>query len=115
MAAVVPYDGAVIVVMRFRREPDDAEWGDRLLAVVELFRSLPGFDDATVGRNVDDPRLWTLVTRWRNVGSYRRALSAYPVKLHAVPVLSEAIDEPTAYELVEPGGELNLLGARSLN
>jgi len=33
-----------------------------------------------------------------NVGSYRRALSPYDVKMAAVPLLSEAIDEPTAYE-----------------
>jgi hypothetical protein len=33
-----------------------------------------------------------------NVGSYRRALSPYDVKVAAVPLLSEAIDEPTAYE-----------------
>jgi hypothetical protein len=34
------------------------------------------------------------------VGSYRRALSAYDVKVTAVPLLSQAIDEPSAYELV---------------
>ena len=74
----------------------------------------PGYLDGTIGRNVDDPALWVLSTRWEHVGAYRRALSAYDVKLHAVPLLSRAIDEPSAYELVEPGADLNVRGARSL-
>ena len=48
-----------------------------------------------------------LATTWEHVGAYRRALSAYDVKLHAVPLLSRALDEPSAYEVVEPGGDLN--------
>jgi hypothetical protein len=35
---------------------------------------------------------------WENIGSYRRALSPYEVKLTAVPLLSLAIDEPSAYD-----------------
>ena len=42
-----------------------------------------------------------MVTRWRDVGSYRRALSSYDVKVGAVPLLSRAIDEPSAYETLE--------------
>ena len=45
---------------------------------------------------------------WENVGAYRRALSAYDVKVGAVPLLSTAIDEPSAYEVVEPGAALNI-------
>ena len=62
---------------------------------------------------MDDPELWVLTTRWQNVGSYRRALSAYDVKLTAVPLLSRAIDEPSAYEVVEDG-ELNRAVPREL-
>ena len=39
-----------------------------------------------------------LVTRWANVGSYRRALQGYEAKVVVVPLLSEALDEPSAYE-----------------
>jgi hypothetical protein len=46
-----------------------------------------------------------MVTRWRDVGSYRRALSSYDVKVGAVPILSRAIDEPSAFEALD--GELN--------
>ncbi len=71
-----------------------------------------GFEDGRIGRNVDEPDLWVLVTRWRHVGSYRRALSSYDVKVRAVPLLSRALDEPSAYEAVE--GELNTSVPRSI-
>jgi hypothetical protein len=32
------------------------------------------------------------------VGSYRRALSKNEVKMNAIPLLAQAIDEPGAYE-----------------
>ena len=50
-----------------------------------------------------------LVTEWENVGSYRRALGNYDVKLRATPLLGEAIDLPSAFESladVSAGGEL---------
>ena len=55
-----------------------------------------------------------LTTEWEGPGAYRRALSAYDVKLTAVPTLSRALDEPSAYERVEPGTELNIARTRSL-
>ena len=67
-----------------------------------------------IGRNVDDPELWVLATEWEGPGAYRRALSSYDVKLAAVPTLSRAIDEPSAYESVEPGEALNDARGRSL-
>ena len=74
----------------------------------------PGYAGGEIGRNVDDAELWVLTTRWANVGSYRRALSSYDVKLRAVAVLSRAIEEPSAYEDAEPGTTLNLDDPRSL-
>jgi quinol monooxygenase YgiN len=91
----------VIVVNRFRVAEQDGEgFRTRVLAAHEALAGRPGYLDGSVGRNVDDPELWVLTTRWANVGSYRRALSAYDVKVAAVPLLSQAIDEPSAYELV---------------
>lgn len=87
---------------------DDLERARRALA------ERPGHLASRIGRNVDDPTLWTLVSTWEHVGAYRRALSAYDVKLHAVPVLSRAIEEPSAYESAEPGTDLNVAGTRSL-
>ena len=55
-----------------------------------------------------------LTTQWEHVGAYRRALSAYDVKLGAVPLLSRALDEPSAFEVVEPETVLNIESTRSL-
>ena len=92
------------MVNRFRVSAQQAE-GFRagVSAAHAALAARPGYVDGSVGRNVDDPELWVLTTRWENVGSYRRALSAYDVKLTAVPLLSEAIDEPSAYEVLGDG------------
>ncbi|MEX2421107.1 MAG: antibiotic biosynthesis monooxygenase family protein, partial [Actinomycetota bacterium] len=97
--------GRVLVVNRFRvDEGEAASFADSLEDARTALAIRPGYVDGSVGRNVDDPTLWVLQTRWADVGSYRRALSAYEVKLHAVPLLSRALDEPSAYEIVDPGG-----------
>ncbi|QIK76022.1 antibiotic biosynthesis monooxygenase family protein [Nocardioides piscis] len=105
----------MLVVSRFRVAVGDAPaFRDDLARAHAALAQRPGYESGTVGRNVDDPDLWVLSTRWENVGAYRRALSAYDVKLHAVPLLSRALDEPSAYEVVEPGTDLNVASARSL-
>jgi hypothetical protein len=105
----------VLVVNRFRvPDPDQGAFRADVERARAALAERPGYLDGTIGRNVDDPTLWVLTTRWEHVGAYRRALSAYDVKLHAVPLLSRAIDEPSAFELVEPGADLNVPHARSL-
>lgn len=75
---------------------------DQAGAAVDLLRRRPGFVGATIGRSTDDAELWLVATTWDDVGSFRRALSSFEVKVGAVPLLASAIDEPTAYErLVE--------------
>ena len=101
----------MFVVIRFRvPEAAQVEFGERLAAAVEVLSRQKGFVAARTGRNVDDPELLALSMEWVNVGSYRRALSPYEVKLVAVPLLSQAIDEPSAYEVLDDGsGGVNLL------
>ena len=65
----------------------------------EALASCAGFIDGEYGQNLDQSTLWAIVTRWENVGSYRRALSAMRTKLEAIPLLARAIDEPGAYEI----------------
>jgi hypothetical protein len=108
----------VIVVNRFRVEQDgqaEMEFRVAVHAALDALGERPGFVDGLVGRNLDDPGLWLLTTTWADVGSYRRALSAYDVKVAAVPLLSQAIDEPSAYESVEPGGTTNEQQVRTVN
>lgn len=105
----------MLVVTRFRViESDAASFRHDVEVAHALLAERPGYRDGTIGRNIDDPELWVLETRWESVGAYRRALSSYDVKLGAVPLLSRALDEPSAYELVEPGADLNRAGARSV-
>ncbi len=96
----------MLVVNRFRVPEDEGE-GFRagLEQALAVLAERTGYAEGRLGRNVDDPTLWVMVTRWRDVGSYRRALSSYEVKLHAVPLLSRSLDEPSAYEALD--GELN--------
>jgi hypothetical protein len=105
----------VLVVNRFQVPDDETEaFRADLERAREALAARPGYVSGTIGRNVDDPGLWALTTRWEHVGAYRRALSAYDVKLAAIPVLSRAIEEPSAYEVVEPGTALNVRSTRSL-
>jgi quinol monooxygenase YgiN len=105
----------MLVVNRFRvPEPEAEGFRADLEAARAALAVCAGFVDSRAGRNVDDPGLWVLTTQWEHVGAYRRALSSYDVKVHAVPLLSRAIDEPSAYEPVEPGADLNVSSARSL-
>jgi quinol monooxygenase YgiN len=105
----------VLVVNRFRVPEEE---GERFRGEVEgaltALREQPGFVLGTVGRNLDEPTLWALVTHWEHVGAYRRALSSYDVKLRAVPLLSSALDEPSAFEVVEPDTVLNIGSTRSI-
>ncbi|MDZ5623271.1 antibiotic biosynthesis monooxygenase family protein [Nocardioides sp. HM23] len=99
----------MLVVSRFRvpaREADGLR--AQLHEAHALLATKDGYVDGTLGRNLDEPDLWVLATRWDSVGAYRRALSSYDVKLAAVPTLSRAIDEPSAYEVVEPNAVLNV-------
>ena len=106
MLPLLDYGGRMLVVSRFRVPAGDgvAFRADAHLAHGTL-ASRPGYVSGSLGRNLDDPELWVLVTHWESVGAYRRALSAYDVKLHAVPLLSRAIDEPSAYADPDDVGE----------
>ena len=101
------YAPHVLVLTRFRAPVGDDAFRARLEEALAVLAEQRGFLDGHLGRNVDDPGLWVLQTRWDGPGAYRRALSAYDVKMRAWSVLGEAIDEPTAYEVVEPGTALN--------
>jgi quinol monooxygenase YgiN len=103
----------VLVVNRFRvPDPEADPLRTQLEEAHALLATKPGYVDGTLGRNLDEPDLWVLTTRWESVGAYRRALSSYDVKLSAVPTLSRALDEPSAYEVVEPNSVLNVAESR---
>lgn len=83
------------------------EFAELARAALAALAARPGYRRGTLGRSTDEPRTWVLLTEWENVGSYRRALGNYEVKLHATPLLAAAQDVPSGFEAlldVAPGG-----------
>lgn len=85
----------MLAISRFCRV--DPDLLDGLRRVAEYWRGCSGCDGVDVVRNMDDASLWALVSRWRDVGSYRRSFSGIEAKLLLTPVLLTAADEPSAY------------------
>jgi heme-degrading monooxygenase HmoA len=88
----------VISLNRFHT--DDPAFEQRAGAALELLAARSGFLRGSLGRATDDQSAWVLVTEWRDVGSYRRGMSSYEVKVGAWPLLSEAAPEVSAYEVL---------------
>jgi hypothetical protein len=94
-----------MVISRFRYDAEATEQATQELSTcLEQLGAQAGFVSGSIGRALDDPTLWLLSTRWDGVGSYRRALSTYDVKAVAVPLLAQAVDEPSAYEVIVGDG-----------
>jgi hypothetical protein len=99
----------VISVIQFDVPGDQAEFAERAATALRVLAERPGYLTGSAGPSTDDPARWVLVTEWRNVGSYRRALGNYDVKVQATPLLAQAIDAPSAFEALvtaRPGGDL---------
>jgi len=95
----------VIAITRYRvpEGPEADAFQAGIAPVLAALESSPGFRYARLGRCVDDPELWALVTEWDGAGYYRRALGAYEVRMAFIPLSTRAIDEPGAYEVVKQG------------
>jgi hypothetical protein len=84
-----------------------ADFAERAQPALAALAARPGYVRGTLGRSTDDPAAWVMLTEWENVGSYRRALGNYEVKLHATTLLASAENVPGAFESlldVAPGG-----------
>jgi len=93
----------VLVVARLRPATDPAEFRAEVAAAIAAFAGRPGHLSSRLAQALDDPAVWVLVSEWVNVGSYRRALSSYDVRMASAVLIGSVIDEPTAYEVVESG------------
>ncbi|SHG51645.1 Antibiotic biosynthesis monooxygenase [Jatrophihabitans endophyticus] len=88
-------------------ETDAPDFESRAGTALAALAARPGYRRGSLGRSTDDTRAWVLLTEWEDVGSYRRALGNYEVKLHATPLLAEARDLPGGFEALldaAPGG-----------
>jgi Antibiotic biosynthesis monooxygenase len=91
----------MLVVTRYTVPAEEADrFRTRAEEALAALAARPGYRSGRIGRAVEEPTLWVLTTEWENLGSYRRALGDYDVKLSAVPLMSLARDEPSAFELL---------------
>jgi hypothetical protein len=91
--------GSMFAIARFTVPlANAAHFEAQLITALDAFSQCAGFKNGEYGQNLDEITLWSLTTQWENVGSYRRALSNNNVKMNAIPILAQAIDEPGAYE-----------------
>lgn len=96
----------MIAITRFEvTDENSLEFIEQADRAIEVLKTKVGLLSLDFGRNIDEPELWTLTTRWKNVGSYRRALGGLESKMVVVPMLSLAIDEPSAYDEPDLVGE----------
>lgn len=92
----------MLAITRYRVPADETdEFVRTAQEVLRAIEGSPGHRSGRLGRAVDDPELWAMVTEWGGAGYYRRALGAYEVRLALIPLSRLAIDEAGAYEMVE--------------
>ena len=90
----------VRVVSRYRVESDRTQWLAQMRAALAVLGESTGFLRGQIAQATDDGALMVVSTSWANVGAYRKALSRFEVKAQVIPLLSSAIDEPSAFEAV---------------
>jgi heme oxygenase (mycobilin-producing) len=88
----------VIALLQFRPDGETEQFQEQAEQALRLLAERPGFVRGSVGRSTDDAGSWLLLTEWESVGAYRRGLGGYQVKLIATPLLSQALDQPSAFE-----------------
>ena len=95
----------MLVVTRFSIDDADADaFADRAQVALAALAVRPGYRAGRIARAVDDASSWLVTTEWDDMGSYRRSLSAFDVKMAATPLLAQAIGEPSAYEVLYDDG-----------
>lgn len=104
----------LVVVSRFQVPAEQAaSFAAGARAAIEVLAGCAGFLRGSLGQSTDEAGLRAIVTEWDGVGSYRRALSRAEVKASAIPFLSYAIDEPSAYEVVHARTPDTVMGGLS--
>lgn len=96
----------MLAVSRFRVPAErEADFVARARTAVAFMAARDGAESVHLVRNLDEADLWAIVGQWANVGSYRRAFNGFEAKMVLVSLLSEAIDEPSAYDSPDDVGE----------
>lgn len=75
-----------------------AEFAEQATAILGTLAVQAGYRTGHIGRSVDEPGLWALVSEWEGAGFYRRALSA--ARMDMYPLMTLMINEPSAFEIL---------------
>ena len=87
----------MIVVTEHRAGPG---FRDSARALLEVLARADGFEQGQLGRSPDEPDVWLLMTRWRDVGSMRRGFGGFDAKVAAAPVMISAGDRVSGFEVL---------------
>ncbi len=95
----------MILICRFIIDAADPatteDFRTRARRALGLLTAQHGCLGGQLGRSPDDITRWVLTVRFESVVAYRRALSAFEVREHVVPLLAEALTgEPGSYEVL---------------
>lgn len=90
----------IVVTRHLVPQVELVDWLEAAKVAIAPLAGRPGCQGVSIGLATDQVDLISVVSRWDGVGSYRRALSNFEVKMHSIPFLSTAIDEPSAFEVV---------------
>ena len=77
-----------------------AEFLERARTALAALAQNAGYLSGCIAQSTDDADTFVIESRWADVGAYRRALSSFDVKINAVPLLSTAHDESSAFEVI---------------
>lgn len=95
-------------------EADEDQFAERARTALSVLSARPGYVRGQLGRELNDPVHWCLVTEWESVGAYRRAMGGFDVKVHATPLLASALPDASTYEVLAsavPGGPVEQRGS----
>jgi heme-degrading monooxygenase HmoA len=87
-----------MIVVTEHKAGDDFLEPARVL--LEVLAAADGFDSGEVGRSPDEPDVWIISTRWRDVGSMRRGFGSFDAKVAAAAVMVSAADRVSAFEVL---------------
>lgn len=92
---------ALLVITKHRVHPHEmSTWTQSAKVAIAPLAACAGCLGVEIGLATDEADLAVVVSKWENVGAYRRALSNFEVKMHSIPFLSTAMDESSAFELI---------------
>ena len=93
---------AIVVVTRVNLSEGEDLVTMRLC--MDILANNPGCLGVELGRSMDSEVEHVLVSRWSNVGLYRKALSNYQVKVEVIPFISVRTSDSFTAEIVQVSG-----------